>query len=111
MTETHFDWRYAIVVGFVSALVAVAIMVSVLVVLANSAGMRATGDDNTVVGLVVAALITPLLSGLLAFSLTEFTAKAAAMRQALAAIFLSLLFDVALGVPAAVLAVVLTRPL
>lgn len=108
-TERSFSWRYATAVAIVAAVLAVAVTAALLVVLAVTGNRPFAGSaDATILGVAVMSVVTPLLSCLVAFTISVFTAKQAMGRHALAAMGLSLLFDVAFGVPAAVPAIVLT---
>lgn len=109
MSERSFSWRYSTVVAILSAAVAVAVTVGVLVTLSVTGNRPFAGSgDATALGLIVALVVTPLMSILVAFTASVFTARQAMLLHAGAAMGLSLLFDVAFGVPAVVLAIVLT---
>ena len=112
MSETPaFSWRFSVVAAIASALVAVTAMLIVLLALISTGNSPLASDtDATVLAVIVAIVLAPLLSCLTAFTVSVFAAKHAMLRHALVAMGLSVLFDVAFGVPAAVLAVVLTAP-
>lgn len=106
-----FSWRFAILAGAASAIVAVAVTIGVILVLQATGNRPFAGDgDATTLAVLVSLIVTPLLSSLLAFAISAFFARSSMILHAIAAVVLSLLFDVAFGFPAGVIAVALTGP-
>lgn len=113
MTEAEpaFSWRYATIIGTLSAAIAIAVAAGVTVAFSSTGNPPFAGNaDATALTVVMGLVITPLLSGLVAFVISVFAAKRPMFGQVAAAIVLSWVCDVALGVPVAVITVVLTRP-
>ena len=110
-TKRSFSWRFAILAGAASAIVAVAVTISVVLVLQATGNRPFAGDgDATALAVLVAVIVTPLLSSLLAFAIAAFVARSSMILHAIAGVVLSLFFDVAFGIPAGVIAIALTGP-